>query len=86
MQLFTHIYQLKLIPPTGNIDTILYRSTFEYHESSFEKLKEAVNNYRLKKVEPYNYDLTDENTILRSRIQQASAKLRNVFVKALLWC
>lgn len=48
-----------------NIDTILYRSTFEYHESSFEKLKEAVNNYRLKKVEPYNYDLTDENTILR---------------------
>ena len=48
-----------------NIDTILYRSTFEYHESSFEKLKETVNNYRLKKVEPYNYDLTDENTILR---------------------
>lgn len=39
-----------------NIDTILYRSTFEYHESSFEKLKEAVNNYRLKKVEPYNYE------------------------------
>ena len=24
--------------------------------------------------------------VVRARIQQASAKLRNVFVKALLWC
>ena len=36
-----------------------------------------------------NYDLffltiQDEKT--KTRIQQASAKLRNVFVKALLWC
>ena len=30
--------------------------------------------------------LTDVDTEAMTRIQQASAKLRNVFVKALLWC
>ena len=30
--------------------------------------------------------LTSVGTPFSSRIQQASAKLRNVFVKALLWC
>ena len=30
--------------------------------------------------------LTDDENRMVSRIQQASAKLRNVFVKALLWC
>ena len=30
--------------------------------------------------------LTFNPSILDTRIQQASAKLRNVFVKALLWC
>ena len=63
--LYDYFYKKTIEIKVYNIDTILYRSTFEYHESSFEKLKEAVNNYRLKKVEPYNYDLTDENTILR---------------------
>ena len=29
---------------------------------------------------------TDDSNAIASRIQQASAKLRNVFVKALLWC
>ena len=34
-----------------------------------------------------NYDaITNECTIWQTQIQQASAKLRNVFVKALLWC
>ena len=36
-----------------------------------------------------NYDLfflTIQDGLKTSRIQQASAKLRNVFVKALLWC
>lgn len=63
--LYDYFFKKTIEIKVYNIDTILYRSTFEYHESSFEKLKEAVNNYRLKKVEPYNYDLTDENTILR---------------------
>ena len=31
-------------------------------------------------------DLTKFEHIYFARIQQASAKLRNVFVKALLWC
>lgn len=30
--------------------------------------------------------LTFQLEEMRTRIQQASAKLRNVFVKALLWC
>ena len=29
---------------------------------------------------------TQVNELIEPRIQQASAKLRNVFVKALLWC
>ena len=33
-----------------------------------------------------DFDLTDPHLTVPSRIQQASAKLRNVFVKALLWC
>ena len=32
------------------------------------------------------YSLTFSDSIQAPRIQQASAKLRNVFVKALLWC
>ena len=37
MQLFTHIYQLKLIPPTG-IDTILYGNNEERENKTFKKL------------------------------------------------
>ena len=32
------------------------------------------------------YYLKLSNFLIEARIQQASAKLRNVFVKALLWC
>lgn len=45
-------------------------------------------NTELDTLETYSTQslLTNCRTLLLSRIQQASAKLRNVFVKALLWC
>ena len=39
-----------------------------------------MNRYKAKHI------LTNSFYPLYTRIQQASAKLRNVFVKALLWC
>ena len=42
---------------------------------------------RLYYYNSYNlFLLINEKNITNARIQQASAKLRNVFVKALLWC
>lgn len=45
------------------------------------KKKKAVNTLNL-----YLPFLTFHDGSYQARIQQASAKLRNVFVKALLWC
>ena len=52
----------------------------------------VLNDYQIKEVNDtekgliFKQILTQKNLKFRTRIQQASAKLRNVFVKALLWC
>ena len=55
----------------------------------FEGLRKAIENYCLNNscnlMEEYDKLINEPERGL-TRIQQASAKLRNVFVKALLWC
>jgi len=49
-----------------NSETNLYRSTFEYDKSSFEKLKTKINKYNLKKVDSYDDIVqTKENNVLK---------------------
>lgn len=44
----------------------LYRSTFEYDKSSFNKLKEKINKCDLKKIDSYDDSIiTKENNVLR---------------------
>ena len=64
-----------------------------YIHRQTEKIKVMENLISEKKNEAYSsfvglfYDLLAQSKENKSsRIQQASAKLRNVFVKALLWC
>ena len=49
-----------------NPESNLYRSTFEYDKSSFEKLKTKINKYNLKKVDSYD-DIVQakENSVLK---------------------
>lgn len=37
-----------------NLTTNLYRSTYEYENSSFEKIKKLVNNQDIRKIDSYN--------------------------------
>lgn len=47
-------------------DNYLYRSTFEYGKSSYDKLKATINKRNLKKVDSYDdFVITKENNILR---------------------
>ena len=46
----------------------------------------AVDTVERKDIAPMKYNFVHYVDSSQSRIQQASAKLRNVFVKALLWC
>ena len=49
-------------------------------------LAKSTKDYRINFMYDELEDFTVTTSIVKPRIQQASAKLRNVFVKALLWC
>ena len=51
-----------------------------------KRLNETLEELPKGEHQAIKADLTKQEDIELSQIQQASAKLRNVFVKALLWC
>ena len=69
----THYHSYKFIFLKDDIEvdvydgsTYLYRSTFEYKNYSYEKLKAKINKRNLKKIDSYDDSvITKENNILR---------------------
>ena len=68
-----HYYSYKLTFTKDNIEvdvynseTNLYRSTFEYDKTSFDKLKAKINKYNLRKVDSHDdKDKSKENNVLK---------------------
>lgn len=69
----THYYSYKLTftkdeieVDVYNSESNLYRSTFEYDKSSFDKLKAKINKYNLRKVDLHDdKDKSKENNVLK---------------------